>query len=148
MDIYPEIPKEKGISPWFKAEVKGLYHRGVEVFISTPKYIIFDKEKREWGFAKDNEKNGIIAFPVGKILYDYIVKIDWEGDEFYPFPHIYCNFQNKKEPYEEVIFYKHCGEGEHKYYLQIENFYPYEKGWLGKRFLAKIIRKRKQKNIY
>ena len=33
MDEYPDIdPKSKGISPWFKVEVKGLYHKGLEIF--------------------------------------------------------------------------------------------------------------------
>ena len=34
IDSYPEVEENpKGISPWFKTEFKGLYHRGVEVIL-------------------------------------------------------------------------------------------------------------------
>jgi len=45
MDVYPELSPSRGISPWFKVEIKGLYHRGLEVFLSMPSRVIFDEAK-------------------------------------------------------------------------------------------------------
>ena len=42
---------------------------------------------------------------LGTIPYDNIDSVDWDGDEYYGFPHIYCFFAHKKEPYEHLGFY-------------------------------------------
>lgn len=33
-----------------------------------------------------------------------IVDYDIEGDEYYPYPHIYCNFGFNGQPYESFIY--------------------------------------------
>ena len=127
MDSYPDIKSaRKGISPWFKVEIKGLYHKGLEVFISYPRTIKQD-EKDNWQFTKtENSGNGIRAFPVGRIAFDSIEHIDWEGDEFYNFPHIYCRFKSfKKQPYESIPFY--IKRGVTDYLFEVENFRPWDK---------------------
>jgi hypothetical protein len=127
MDSYPDIDTaKKGISPWFKVEVKGLYHRGVEVFISMPEYIKRDKGGG-WKFTdhKDAEEK-VLAYPVGRIPFDLIEYINWDGDEYYPFPHIYCRFKAfKGQPYESIPFFaKHEGS---EYFFEVDGFRPWDK---------------------
>jgi hypothetical protein len=106
MDSYPNIDeKAKGISPWFCVGMLDLYHKGLQVGL---KYegLKFDKEHNGWRYYNyGKEKEDLIALLLGKIPFDEIVEVDWEGDEYYSIPHIYCKFiQRKKEPYEDLIF--------------------------------------------
>lgn len=134
IDYYPKIDMmAKGISPWFRVEVKDLYHRGLEVFLSSPQYIKRNQDG-EWEFTKDEDKDKILAFPVGRIPYEVIQHIDWEGDEFYPIPHLYCTFTAfRKQPYEEIVFYAKKDSSDYLYL--VEGFKPWNRkkaGWLHK----------------
>ncbi len=127
MDSYPDIDTtKKGISPWFNVEVKGLYHRGVEVFIGMPEYIKRD-ESGGWRFTnhKDTEEK-VLAYPVGRIPFDLIEYVNWDGDEYYPFPHIYCRFKSfKGQPYESIPFFaKHEGS---EYLFEVDGFRPWDR---------------------
>jgi hypothetical protein len=96
MDSYPGIDQEaKGISPWFKVEVKGLYHRGIEVFTSMPKSIKL-LVTGGWTFCHYDDENAATAYPVGRIPFDQIEHIDWRGDEYYPGLHIYVRFKDDR----------------------------------------------------
>lgn len=106
VDSYPNIDeKDKGISPWFCVGILELYHRGLQVGL---KYegIKFDKKHNAWRlYNYREEKEDLIALIIGRIPFDEIVEVDWEGDEYYSIPHIYCRFnQRKNEPYEELVF--------------------------------------------
>lgn len=133
MDSYPDIDTtKKGISPWFKVEVKGLYHKGLEVFISMPEYIKRDKNG-DWKFADSKDTEGkVLAYPVGRIPFDLIEYVNWEGDEYYPFPHIFCRFKSfKRQPYESIPFFAKREGSE--YLFEVDGFRPWDKkkgGWL------------------
>jgi hypothetical protein len=128
IDSYPEIDDEsKGISPWFKVEVKGLYHRGFEVFlrIESIKYL---EAENGWRFANYDEPEAVNAAVVGKIPFELVKSVDWDGDGYYPFPHIYCEFTKKyKQPYEEVVFYIREGQGEYEYFREVARYDDVEK---------------------
>lgn len=108
LDAYPNVdPPRWGISPWFKAEVNDLYHRGVEVIVFGARDAVPESETRGWRFLREGEEveYKVLAYPVGRIPYDFVEKVDWEGDEYYRIPHIYCRFDGPYgEPYEEVVF--------------------------------------------
>ena len=125
MDLYPEADEDgKGISPWFKVEVKGFYHRGVEVFLSMPNSIKL-LASGGWTFCHYDDPGAVIAFPVGRIPFDLIEHVDWEGDEYYPDPHIYCQFKDG-EPYETVVFYRKFSK-DSDFLTEVEDFRPYAK---------------------
>jgi hypothetical protein len=42
---------------------------------------------------------------ISSIPYENIEQADWDGDEYYGDPHIYCWFNNKKVPYEHTAIY-------------------------------------------
>ncbi|WP_204114943.1 hypothetical protein [Shimia biformata] len=110
VDQYPEIEeKKKGISPWFRVGLVGTYHRGVIVALRYNALIDLGNENfRVYDFEKDDEdtkSNSIKALIAGKIPFENIVEVNFEGDEYYNYPHLYCRFANKKEPYEGVAFF-------------------------------------------
>jgi hypothetical protein len=43
---------------------------------------------------------------IGSIPYENIDNVDWDGDEYYSDPHVYCFFSYKNEPYEHIGFYE------------------------------------------
>jgi hypothetical protein len=125
MDLYPNIDeKGKGISPWFKVEIKGLYERGVEAFISMPQCV-----KRlptgEWTFCDYEDPEKVTAYPVGRIPFDLIEHVDWSGDQYYYDPHIYCRFK-RGQPYEKIVFYRKWSK-EDEFMDEIEGFSPWGK---------------------
>jgi hypothetical protein len=136
MDSYPDTEAaEKGISAWFKVEVKGLYHRGIAVFIGHPIYIKRDVKDR-WVVTdhEDPDDRKELAYPVGQIPFDQIEYINWQGDEYYECPHIYCRFTAfRGQPYESIPFFAKGAESEHLF--EVEGFRPWDKkagGWLAK----------------
>ena len=106
MDKYPDIDDtSRGISPWFKVELKGIYHRGVEVFLRI-ETLVFVEERNGWRFGPHSEEGAVNALLVGRIPFDLVRSVDWDGDEYYPYPHIYCDFARRNgQPYEELVFY-------------------------------------------
>lgn len=118
-DNYPNLDNKKGISPWFRVEVKGLYHRGIEVFIELRSARLV---KKHWKFCKSNDKDAVTVMVIGKIPFDLIDTVDWYGDEYYKEPHIYLNYSKKrKDPYEQIVVAQ-------KIFLQDGDFYYDEIG--------------------
>jgi hypothetical protein len=102
MDDYPQTDESAwGISPWFKIEVKGQYHRGLEVITRLAAVELSDTEARE----VDGDDTETVAI-IGRIPFDAIVHIDWTGDEYYSQPHIYCWFDQADGPYESIEVFR------------------------------------------
>jgi hypothetical protein len=111
VDDYPNTDgRTRGISSWFKVELKDLYHRGIEVFIGI-EYIQLDERRKTWRSVRKSDAD-LKGFIVGRIPFDWIAEIDWDGDEYYGGPHIYCRYIGKhKQPYEDiVVYYKERGD--------------------------------------
>ncbi len=120
MDNYPDIAdREKGISSWFKVEVKGLYHRGVEVILGIDG-LIYNENHRQWHYSTNGENGTVTAYLIGQIPFDVIRGVEWKGDEYYNFLHIYCEFNKKqKQPYENLVYCTLQGSNEHRYFSEI-----------------------------
>ncbi len=122
IDGYPEISEKRNeISPWFRVEVKGLYHRGIEVIIGIHS-LVYIEHTDKWKYSQDvnGNNNTLNAFLVGQISFDVIRSVEWRGDEYYPIPHIYCKF-TKKQPYENLVYYELQGSDEHRYFQETVN---------------------------
>ena len=52
----------------------------------------------------DGDAGKVKAFLIGEIPYDSIVAVNWEGDEYYSFPHIYCYFNHQGQPYARLVY--------------------------------------------
>lgn len=121
IDSYPEIfPNKKGISAWFQVSIVGLYYRGVKVLLRWT-YITIS-EQQGWIFSTNDDENAIIVALIGYIPYENIVDVDITGDEHYQLPHIYCNFAQNGEPYEELIFCEEIEGYMNKYFMEISDY--------------------------
>ncbi len=116
LDTYPDVETPKrGISPWFRVELANLYHRGILVVLRG-EHLVFDESIQDYRRMELREEpdegvQTVFAYLVGKIPFEHIVDIDWEGDEYYPEPHFYCRFWGKgKEPYQAVSYYVELGD--------------------------------------
>jgi hypothetical protein len=103
-DLYPEVDEtETGISPWFSVEMAQNYHRGVQVFLGVKSLV--QNDDGSYRFATKSDTDPIKAFHVGEIPYENIDMVNWDGDEYYISPHIYCHFSGENsEPYERFIY--------------------------------------------
>lgn len=116
VDHYPETDKtRRGISPWFRAGLMGTYHRGILIGLSWYKLTADGDDhdgNERWRYTdyKRGEQGDISVILIGYVPYENIASVDWQGDEYYSKPYIYCHFDAQKgEPYEKVVF---CEERE------------------------------------
>ena len=110
VDQYPDTKEnEKGISAWFRVGLVGTYHRGILVAFQWNELVeVGEGEFRFLEYDKDNQetKDGALkVLQIGMIPFENIEEVDFEGDEYYNYPHIYCHFANKGEPYERIAYF-------------------------------------------
>jgi hypothetical protein len=107
IDKYPDTSEEtKGISPWFRVGLMDTYHRGIQVGLQWDS-LHRDADSNRWRHPnrKAGEEGEVKVILIGFIPYENIEAVDWDGDEYYGFPHIYCYFSAKrKEPYERLSY--------------------------------------------
>lgn len=105
MDRYPDTADDKGISPWFRLGLVGTYHKGIQVALGIHSLVREESEK-SWrlGAMQDEKAETETGYLIGFIPYDEIDHVDLTGDEYYSYPHIYCNFAFKGQPYERLSF--------------------------------------------
>jgi hypothetical protein len=125
IDSYPDITDTKGISPWFRANLVDTYHRGIFIALSWGTLNRHgDGERWRYTNYAAKEEPDIKALLIGRIPYEKIENVDWNGDEYYHYPHIYCFFTYKREPYEGLGFYtEHARPDLPPYYTEIA---PYQ----------------------
>lgn len=123
MDSYPEVnEKGNGISSWFRVGLLDTYHRGVLVALRAGTLSEGPDGYRYTNY-KEGENGDINVYMVGKIPYEYIENVNFDGDEYYNFPHIFCHFANKGEPYEEMVFCEKIDIGSgHFYYKEVASY--------------------------
>lgn len=123
VDKYPDIDEDaKGISPWFRLGLIDTYHRGILVAFGWARLIEEPAGRfREKQYGVKDE-DGIKVILAGKIPFENIESVDFDGDEYYYYPHIYCHFSIRGEPYESVDYYEERqNPGGRPYYVHIVN---------------------------
>jgi hypothetical protein len=102
---YPNEKQRKGISAYFKVELRGLYYNGIEVYLGLPSEFIYEECSKSW--RKPNKKEtGEPVYLIGRIPFDFIERLDMDGDEYGGEPHVFCKFSNNSGPYECIVGYK------------------------------------------
>lgn len=126
MDTYPEISKGKGISSWFRAGVDSTYERGIMVGLRWEGLVEEADGFRYANWAKDELGERKVLL-VGYIPFENIESVDWEGDKYYGFPHIYCYFAFKGEPYERLAFCERHEINGWPYFVEVADYEPVRK---------------------
>ena len=122
-DMYPNFYPDSGrIAGWFKVMIYNLYHNGIELWLDAGigKKAIMDKNGY-WELLEDRYDSRTQNFNyyvlntkmIGQIPYSNIVDLDIDGDEYTSEPHVYCEFSNAGQPYEN-IYYKTFGNPEYE----------------------------------
>jgi len=106
MDSYPSVDdRGKGISPWFRFGLVGTYEKG---FMAAIRYgeLIEDPDTGKVRYVDyAGKEKGVGYALVGFVPYERVENVDWEGDQFYDYPHIYCHFDGKgRVPYERLAY--------------------------------------------
>lgn len=121
-NMYPSIDIDSiGISGWFKVEPYDFYFNGIQVILGINRVLI--DEDGTWDVVEYNDRERMDKYAVYKIWkigcipFENIIDYDISGDEFYLCPHVYCDFRNGGQPYEQIVYYIIGGEG---------NEYPYD----------------------
>jgi hypothetical protein len=110
LDQYPDVKEnEKTISAWFRLGLVGTYHRGILVAfqwnmlveVGAGEFRFLDSEKD----SQETKDKAIKVLQIGMIPFENIEQVDFDGDEYYNYPHIYCHFTIKGGPYERVAYF-------------------------------------------
>jgi hypothetical protein len=121
IDNYPQIEKGRSIAPWFKVEVQDIYlNRGIEVLVWVEKIRYIKDKGYVWAHYK--EENAITVYLIGRILFESIESVDWDGDENYNIPHLYCRFSKKNGPYTELIYSEKMELNSRSYFKEVAKF--------------------------
>jgi hypothetical protein len=72
---------------------------------------------------KAGEKGDVTAILMGDVPYESIEAVNFEGDEYYYFPHIYCYFDFNDEPYERLWFCEKIDQPHgHPYFKELASY--------------------------
>jgi len=123
VDNYPNVDEEsKGISPWFRVGLIDTYDRGILLGLRYGGLKECEAGYRFVDFVNE-EKSDCTVLLVGNVPYDSIAEVNMDGDEYYNYPHIYCNFDFDGQPYEKLWFAerKYLSET-HPYYAKVADY--------------------------
>lgn len=69
-------------------------------------YIKAIEDNTNWYYCDSEDPHGKKVFLVGKIPYDRIEEVNWQGDEWNDYyPQVFCRFDSKSnEPYDEIVY--------------------------------------------
>ena len=107
---YPEVPEKQYGNGFFKAEVYDWYHNGLMVRAFPFAVNARVKWSAPPDIPEEERKEEIIRLEImGCIPFENIIDYDMDGDEFYNIPHLYCEFRNPYDPFEEMVYYTERG---------------------------------------
>jgi hypothetical protein len=125
LDDYPNIDEKskRGISPWFRVGLMGIYHKGVQMGLSWSRLTEDSDGELRFTDYKNGEHGDINLILIGYVPFENIASVDWEGDEYYGFPHLYCYFDaRRKEPYEKLAFCEERQLDHITYYTEVASY--------------------------
>lgn len=102
LDTYPDLADDGGISSWFRAGLMGTYHRGILLGL---RWTYVENQDGVWTEIPTSEDaEAVKVMLLGQVPYDCIESVNFDGDDFYNKPHIFCHFDYFGEPYERLFF--------------------------------------------
>ena len=126
-DEYPDTNDKKGTSSWFKVGLMGTYHRGILAGLEWTG-LTLDGDKWHRTDHQAGEKKDLTAILIGYIKYENIEAIDWDGDEYYSNPHLFCHFvERRREPYEKLAYCEKRDLDDIVYYSELADYQDVKK---------------------
>lgn len=87
---------------YYKAEVYDFYHNGLMVraypYVKNIKYKLMEFDSDEYEIVD------LSVEILGCIPFENIIEYDMDGDEYYMYPHLFCDFVNVSDPYEKIVY--------------------------------------------
>ncbi len=93
---------------YYKAEVYDFYHNGLLVRAYPYAKNIKLKIKEDYD-SEEYEIAEVRVQVLGCIPFENIIEYDIDGDEYYNYPHIFCDFINVTDPYEKIKYISNNG---------------------------------------
>jgi hypothetical protein len=130
LDQYPKTDeRRKGISPWFRAALLDTCDKGAMIGLRIGSLTEIDYDPG-WRFTNHDagETGDIRAEKIGIIPFELIESVNWQGTDYYNFPHIYCHFHEKHgQPYRKIGFQERPRPDMPPHYLEIGSYDPIKK---------------------
>lgn len=102
LDNYPEAGEEKGISSWFRVGLMGTYNDGILLGL---RWTEIEEQNGVWVEKRQTDsKGGVKVMLLGEVPFESIASVNFEGDEYYNKPHIFCHFDFEGEPYKRLFY--------------------------------------------
>mgnify|MGYP001211818823 CR=1 FL=1 len=102
LDNYPDAGDEKSISSWFRVGLMGTYNDGILLGLRWTK---IEEENGIWVENYQSEAaGGVKVMLLGEVPFESIESVNFEGDDFYNKPHIFCHFDFEGEPYKRLFY--------------------------------------------
>lgn len=86
---------------YYKAEVYDFYHNGLLARAFPYDQDIIVKVEDYNGNVREKK---VRVETLGCIPFENIIEYDFDGDEYYPFSHVFCDFVNLTDPYEKIRY--------------------------------------------
>ena len=109
--VYPKANKDSENSTWFKSELHDLYSNGIQLYLTpwiTETIVVTPNgswmQKAEYDKIKyEGETLELKVNVIGRIPYYNILEIN-DGDNIFPYPHLYCRFEGNHGPFDEICY--------------------------------------------
>lgn len=103
LDDYPNTEENpKGISPWFRVGLMGTYEGGVLLGLRWT-YLV--DEGGTWKEYESRKPDGAVkVMLLGEVPYESIESVNFDGDDYYNKPHLFCHFEHGGEPYKRLFY--------------------------------------------
>lgn len=103
-EVYPRANEDAELSTWFKSYPHDTYNDGILFRLHPWIYVsIYVNQYGEWSTTKKDENSlELKVDTIGKLPYYNIVDIIPDGDHYSDCPIMFCVFDEKKGPFEEI----------------------------------------------
>lgn len=102
LDNYPETGEEKGISSWFRVGLMGTYNDGILLGL---RWTYVEEKNGAWvENGQSKSQSAVKVMLLGEVPFESIESVNFDGDDYYNKPHIFCHCDFGGEPYKRLFY--------------------------------------------
>ena len=114
-EVYPGSNENDEPDTWFRSFLHDTWNDGIQLHLASWTYeTIVINSIGQWMTKKefdqityDGETLELKVNIIGRIPFYNIVDIEEDGDNYYPYPHIFCIFTGEEGPFSEICYEYH-----------------------------------------